>query len=87
MVVRCPAGRQGNPNSKPRVRGMEWKDMARQSGEPIPYLHPFFRMPVRPQGLGLLAPQRELTTLSLPTPPWGNLEFPLRLQLSVHSLV
>lgn len=63
------SNRQGNPDSKPRVRGMEWKDMARWSGEPIPYLHPFFRMPVRPQGLGLLAPQRELTTLSPPTPP------------------
>lgn len=71
------SNRQGNPHSKPRVRGMEWKNMARWSGEPIPYLHPFFRMPVRPQGLGLLAPQRELTTLSLPapphpTPPWGS---------------
>lgn len=63
------SNRQGNPHSKPRVRGMEWKNMARWSGEPIPYLHPFFRMPVRPQGLGLLAPQRELTTLSLPAPP------------------
>lgn len=63
------SNRQGNPDSKPRVRGMEWKDMARWSGEPIPYLHPFFRMPVRPQGLGLLAPQRELTTLGPPTPP------------------
>lgn len=61
--------------------------MARWSGEPIPYLHPFFRMPDRPQGLGLLAPQRELTTLSLPAPSQGNLEFLLHLQLSGHSLV
>ena len=74
------SNRQGNPDSKPRVRGMEWKDMARWSGEPIPYLHPFFRMPVRSQGLGLLAPQRELTTLSLPT-------LPPHPTLGVHTLV
>lgn len=60
------SSRQGNPDSKPRVRGMEWKDMAKwRGGGSIPYLHPFFRMPARPQGLGLLAPKGELTRHSL----------------------
>lgn len=47
----------GKPKFQAQGEGMEWKDMARQSGEPIPYLHPFFRMPVRPQGLELLLPR------------------------------